>query len=123
MAAHKALALLREVIRMKKTAHTVIREGNVYTIAAVNNNGVGVCGIAGGDAAKGVPGVQLMSRQIFMSTPAGDIGGDGALAITWGAAHGAVLQIDLHLNGGVAAAVQDLAAQNVNDLDHLLHGN
>jgi len=37
MAAHKALALLREVIRMKKTAHTVIREGNVYTIAAVNN--------------------------------------------------------------------------------------
>ena len=66
MAAHKALALLREVIRMKKTAHTVIREGNVYTIAAVNNNGVGVCGIAGGDAAKGVPGVQLMSCQIFI---------------------------------------------------------
>ena len=61
------------------------------TIAAVNNNGVGVCGIAGGDAAKGVPGVQLMSCQIFMTTPAGDIGGDGAQAIKWGADHGAVI--------------------------------
>ena len=40
-----------------------------------------------------------------------------------GAAHGAVLQVDLHLHGGVAAAVQDLAAQDVNDFDHLLHGN
>lgn len=35
------------------------------TIAAVNNNGEGVCGIAGGDAAKGEPGVKIMSLQIF----------------------------------------------------------
>ena len=37
------------------------------------------------------------------------------------AAHGAVFQIDLHLNGGIAAGVQDLTAQDVNDLDDLLH--
>ena len=35
------------------------------TIAAVNNNGEGVCGIAGGDAAKGEQGVKIMSLQIF----------------------------------------------------------
>ena len=39
-----------------------------------------------------------------------------------GAAHGAVVQIDLHLNGGIAAGVQDLTAQDVYDLDDLLHG-
>ena len=47
----------------------------------------------------------------------GSAGGNG------GTAHGAVLQVHLDLNGGVAAAVQDLTAQDVNDLDHLLHGN
>lgn len=35
------------------------------TIAAVNNNGIGVCGIAGGDAAKGQKGVRIMPLQIF----------------------------------------------------------
>lgn len=35
------------------------------TVAAVNNNGVGVCGVAGGDAAKGQSGVKIMSLQIF----------------------------------------------------------
>lgn len=35
------------------------------TIAAVNNNGIGVCGIAGGDAAAGQPGVRIMSCQLF----------------------------------------------------------
>ena len=38
-----------------------------------------------------------------------------------GPAHGAVVQIDLYLHGRVAAGVQDLPAQNVYDLDHLLH--
>lgn len=33
------------------------------TIAAVNNNGIGVCGIAGGDSQ--TPGVKIMSCQIF----------------------------------------------------------
>lgn len=35
------------------------------TIAAVNNNGLGVCGIAGGDASTGQQGVKIMSCQIF----------------------------------------------------------
>lgn len=35
------------------------------TIAAVNNNGIGVCGIAGGDAAAGQGGVKIMSLQLF----------------------------------------------------------
>ena len=35
------------------------------TIAAVNNNGKGVCGIAGGDALKGISGVRIMSHAIF----------------------------------------------------------
>ena len=46
-------------------------------------------------------------------------GGAGGHA---GAAHGAVFQVDLHLNGGIAAGVQDLTAQDVDDLDDLLHG-
>ena len=57
------------------------------TIAAVNNNGKGVCGIAGGDAASGVKGVKIMSCQIFMD----DKSGDGSTAIKWGADHGAVI--------------------------------
>ncbi len=69
----------------------VIEPGNhgthvAGTIAAVNNNGKGVCGIAGGDAAAGQPGVRLMSCQIF-----GGEGGDSAAAIKWGADHGAVI--------------------------------
>lgn len=35
------------------------------TIAAVNNNGKGGCGIAGGDAAAGKPGVRIMTCQLF----------------------------------------------------------
>lgn len=35
------------------------------TIAAVNNNGIGVTGIAGGNAAAGKPGVKLLSLQVF----------------------------------------------------------
>ncbi len=57
------------------------------TIAAVNNNGTGVCGVAGGDAAAGQPGVKLMSCQIFQ----GEKDGDGAEAIKWSADHGAVI--------------------------------
>jgi len=58
------------------------------TIAAVNNNGKGVCGIAGGDASKGQKGVKLMSCQIFSNK---DGGGSGEQAIKWGADHGAVI--------------------------------
>lgn len=57
------------------------------TIAAVNNNGKGVCGIAGGNAKKNVKGVRLMSCQIFD----GDKQGSGAEAIVWSRNHGAVI--------------------------------
>ncbi|MDO5442174.1 MAG: S8 family serine peptidase [Bacteroidia bacterium] len=58
-------------------------------ISAVNNNGIGVNGIAGGDAAKGIKGVRIMSCQTFSSLNHGD--GDNAEAIVWAANHGAVI--------------------------------
>lgn len=58
------------------------------TIGAVNNNGIGVAGLAGGNAAAGIAGVQLMSCQIFEGNKSG---ADDAAAIVWGADHGAVL--------------------------------
>lgn len=58
------------------------------TVAAVNNNGIGVCGVAGGNAAAGEPGVKLMSCQIFSNDGKS---GSGASAIVWGADHGAVI--------------------------------
>lgn len=64
------------------------------TIAAVNNNGLGVCGLAGGDAARNQEGVKILSCQIFAPNPADpskDFGGDGAAAIVWGADNGAVI--------------------------------
>ena len=57
------------------------------TVAAVNNNGVGVCGVAGGDTKKKISGAKLMSCQIFD----GKASGSGAEAIKWGADHGAVI--------------------------------
>lgn len=59
------------------------------TIAAVNNNGIGVSGVAGGDYAKGKSGVKLLSCQIF--DDAVDGSGDGATAIVYAADHGAVI--------------------------------
>ncbi len=57
------------------------------TIAAVNNNGIGVCGVAGGDSKKNIKGAKLMSCQIFD----GDNQGSGAEAIKWSADNGAVI--------------------------------
>ena len=57
------------------------------TIAAVNNNGIGVCGVAGGDAKKKVPGVKIMSCQIFDGTKQGS----GAEAIVWSCNNGAII--------------------------------
>ena len=57
------------------------------TVAAVNNNGLGVCGVAGGDKKKKIAGAKLMSCQIFE----GKQSGSGAEAIKWGADHGAVI--------------------------------
>jgi len=42
------------------------------TVAAVNNNGKGVAGIAGGDSANGVNGVRIMSHAIFSGTSSAD---------------------------------------------------
>lgn len=65
------------------------------TIAAVNNNGLGVCGIAGGDAEKGIKGVKLWSAQIFeseSSNPDKDKGtSESYTAIKEAADHGAVI--------------------------------
>ena len=57
-------------------------------IAATSNNGLGVAGVAGGDAAKGIQGARVLSCQIF------DLYGaqpDIYQAIKHGADHGAVI--------------------------------
>ena len=60
------------------------------TIAAIRNNGIGVAGIAGGDYAAGVPGVKILSCQVFIGTSAADDAGF-MRALKWGADHGAVI--------------------------------
>lgn len=57
------------------------------TIAATNNNGIGVCGIAGGNAEEGIQGVGILSCQIF----SGNLPVGGAAAIKWAADNGAVI--------------------------------
>lgn len=59
------------------------------TIAAVNNNGKGVCGIAGGD---GIPdsGVKIMSCQVFSGQNSVTLAGE-ARAIKYAADNGAVI--------------------------------
>ena len=64
------------------------------TVAAVNNNGIGVAGVAGGDAAAGKPGVKLLSCQIFEHNPDDpnrDLAAGGVEAIKWAADNGAVI--------------------------------
>ena len=75
--------------------NTYIEAGNhgthvAGTIAAVSNNGKGVAGIAGGDKAKGIPGVKLMSSQIFGPDGSGT-SGSSATAIKTAADNGAVI--------------------------------
>lgn len=62
-------------------------------IGAVNNNGKGISGLAGGDATKGVKGVGLLSCQVFETdkSTGKDKGGDFPAAIKWGADNGAVI--------------------------------
>lgn len=60
------------------------------TIAAVRNNRTGVAGIAGGDFAKGIAGVRLLSCEIFEGED-GCTDDQCAAAIKWGADHGAVI--------------------------------
>lgn len=77
------------------------------TIAAVNNNGKGVSGIAGGDYKAGKQGVKIMSCQFFGTKS----NGSSANAIRWGANHGAVISqnswgyvIDLDHNGSISTS-------------------
>lgn len=61
-------------------------------IAATNDNGLGISGIAGGR--KGEPGVRIMSCAILMKDPedeAKTIGGNDEDAMVWAADHGAVI--------------------------------
>lgn len=69
------------------------------TIAAVNNNGIGVCGIAGGDGKN--PGVKIMSCQVFDGyKAAGDYG--AAKAFKYAADNGAsIVQCSWGYNAGV----------------------
>ena len=60
------------------------------TIAAVNNNGIGVSGIAGGDAAAGKGGVRIMSLQIFDDNRASTVAME-AKAFKYAADNGAVI--------------------------------
>ena len=59
-------------------------------IGAVNNNGKGVCGIAGGNYAAGIPGVRIQCCSIF-SGQKWTNDKQTANAIKWGADHGAVI--------------------------------
>ncbi|MBR5592484.1 MAG: S8 family serine peptidase [Bacteroidaceae bacterium] len=60
------------------------------TIAAVNNNGIGVSGVAGGDAAVGKKGVKIMSLQIFDDAYASTVAME-AKAFKYAADNGAVV--------------------------------
>jgi len=76
------------------------------TIAAVNNNGKGASGIAGGNYAANRPGVKIMSCQFFGTKR----NGSAADAIRWGANHGAVISqnswgyvVDINEDGRISA--------------------
>ena len=76
------------------------------TIAAVNNNGKGVSGVAGGNYKTSSPGVRIMSCQIL----GGQSGGNSANAIRWGANNGAVISqnswgyvVDINQDGTISS--------------------
>lgn len=58
------------------------------TVAAVNNNGIGVCGVAGGDGTPG-SGVRMISCQVFDSRTGVPNEGDFAAALVYAAEQGA----------------------------------
>lgn len=61
------------------------------TVAARNNNGIGVAGVAGGDGSRN-SGVRLMSCEIFETGSDGrDVNGNSPKAIVYGADNGAVI--------------------------------
>lgn len=92
------------------------------TIAAIRNNGVGVAGIAGGDYAASIPGVKILSCQIFDGD---DIASDAGFmrALKWGADHGAVISqnswghsYDYDDDGNITAkGLQEAKNDNIDD--------
>lgn len=72
-------------------------------IAATNNNGIGVSGVAGGDKAKGEKGVKIMSLQIFAGS-AGVTTPNEVRAIKYAADNGAVI---LQCSWGYNSALSD----------------
>lgn len=91
------------------------------TIAAVNNNGMGVASMAGGDAANGKPGVKVMSCQMF-----GNATPDYVAAMQHAADNGAVIMNcswgfspDLNYDGVVTEA-EEAAYREVQLTDPVL---
>ena len=75
------------------------------TIAAVNGNGIGVCGIAGGNAAAGEEGVKIMSLQIFDDNIAATVLAESK-AFKYAADNGAVIiQCSWGYNSSMANAL------------------
>ena len=82
-------------------------------VAAVNNNGLGVSSMAGGDAAAGVPGVLLQSCAIYSGSQVAD-DAQTAQAIKWAADHGALISqnswgYDADANGDGTVTAKELA--------------
>ena len=76
------------------------------TIAAVNNNGEGGGGVAGGDAANGKPGVKIMSLQIFDDAKVATVAAE-ARAFKYAADNGAVImQCSWGYNSALSNIVQ-----------------
>ncbi len=64
------------------------------TVAAVNNNKIGVGGVAGGNSAKGIKGAKIISAEIFRTDPNDpekNLTGNNTAAIKYGADNGAVI--------------------------------
>ena len=78
-------------------------------VAAVNNNGKGVSGIAGGDGIN--PGVRVLSCQIFRANPedpSKNLTGNSAAAIKYGADCGAVIsQNSWSHDGDMVASIKE----------------
>ena len=75
------------------------------TIAAMNNNGIGVCGIAGGDGPEN-PGVRIMSCQVFSGINGVTLDAE-ARAIKYAADNGAViLQCSWGYNSSLANMIE-----------------
>ncbi len=89
------------------------------TIAAQNNNGVGVAGIAGGNGEDGT-GVRIMTSRVFI----GAFGGGGfAEAVVYGADNGAVIANHSWGGGGFSQALRDAILYFIENAGYDADGN